>query len=85
MTSTNTIRVTISYETVADDGAAVSGWAYHLTSRDEHGAEHESGALPHTRRHVSDATLMRSLRREYRTSPFRSQIAALRADRVIAR
>jgi hypothetical protein len=82
---TNSIRVTISYETATANGAAVSGWAYHLTSRDEHGTEHESGALPHTRRNVSDATLMRSLRREYKSSPIRAQIAALRADRVIAR
>jgi hypothetical protein len=82
---TNSIRVTISYETATEHGADVSGWAYHLTSRDEHGTEHESGALPHTRRDVSDATLMRSLRREYRTSPIRAQIAALRPDRVIAR
>lgn len=82
---TNSIRVTISYETTAQNGAAVSGWAYHLTSRDEHGAEHESDALPHTRRDVSDATLMRSLRRAYRHSPIKAQIAALRADRVIAR
>ena len=82
---TNSIRVTISYETTAQNGAAVSGWAYHLTSRDEHGAEHESDALPHTRRDVSDATLMRSLRRAYRNSPIKAQIAALRADRVIAR
>lgn len=82
---TNSIRVTISYETTAQNGAAVSGWAYHLTSRDEHGAEHESDALPHTRRDVSDATLMRSLRRAYRNSPIKAKIAALRADRVIAR
>lgn len=82
---TNSIRVTISYETTAQNGAAVSGWAYHLTSRDEHGVEHESDALPHTRRDVSDATLMRSLRRAYRNSPIKAQIAALRADRVIAR
>jgi hypothetical protein len=76
------IRVTISYETA---GAATPGWAYHVTVKDLDGTEHESGALPHTRRHVSDATLMRSLRREYRTSPIRAQVAALRADRVIAR
>lgn len=82
---TNNIRVTISYETTTEHGAAVSGWAYHLTSRDEHGTEHESDALPHTRRDVSDATLMRSLRRAYRDSPIKAQVASLRASDVIAR
>ena len=82
--STVSIRVTISYETV---GAATPGWAYHLTIRDGNGVEHESDALPHTRRHVSDATLMRSLRRAYRTAgpEMRRAVAALRADRVIVR
>jgi hypothetical protein len=83
----NNIRVTVSYETTTSNGAAVSGWAYHLTSRDEHGAEHESDALPHTRRDVSDATLMRSLRRAYRTAPanVRRAIASLDASAVIVR
>ena len=88
MTTNNkiTLRATISYDT-QDPGN--HGWCYHLAITDADGTEHESGPLPHTRRDVSDATLLRSMRREYRASlrptasPVGRLIARLDADCIV--
>jgi hypothetical protein len=43
--------------------ASNAGWAYHVIV----GGEHEADGLPHRRRAVSLETLVKSLRREYRS------------------
>lgn len=71
------IKITVCYDS-RDIGN--KGWTYNASFCDGDGTEYESGALPHTRKDVSVETLMRSLRREYKTSPIAQQIAAKTRD-----
>ena len=71
------IKITVSYDS-RDIGN--KGWAYNASFCDVDGTEYESGPLPHKHRDVSVETLMRSLRREYKTSPIAKQIAAKTRD-----
>lgn len=68
--------------TVFFDGSDIGnkGWFYNASFFDGDGTEYESGALPHTRRDVSDETLMRSLGGVYKTSPIAKQIFAKTRD-----
>jgi hypothetical protein len=78
-TRSDTLKINITVFFDSRD-ASNKGWAYNASFCDADGTEYESGPLPHKRRKVSTDTLMRSLRREYKSSPVAKLVAAKTRD-----